>query len=67
MFHFPPFDATYGDTDVTRLVNEKNIDMVVYGHLHGKNARVSPVVTKDDIPYYLTSADLVNFKLTQLV
>ena len=67
MFHFPPFDATYGDTDFTRLVKENNIDMVVYGHLHGKNARVSPIVTKDDIPYYLTSADLVNFKLTQLV
>ncbi|MBO4695159.1 MAG: metallophosphoesterase [Clostridia bacterium] len=67
MFHFPPFDATYTDTEFTQLVKENNMDIVVYGHLHGKNARVSPIVTKDDIPYYLTSADLVNFKLTQLV
>ena len=67
MFHFPPFDATYNETAFTQIVKENNIDMVIYGHLHGKNSRVNPEVNKDGIPYYLTSADLVNFKLIQLL
>ena len=66
MFHFPPFDAQYSDSPFTDLCKENKVDKVIYGHLHGKNVRVIPCVEKDGIPYYLTSADLVHFKLTEL-
>lgn len=44
MLHYPPFEATYQDTDVTSLLEKFNVDFVLYGHLHGKGARVTPTL-----------------------
>ena len=60
MLHYPPFDAKYGDSEVTALLEKYGVRTVTYGHLHGKNARVTHVVRKNDADYYLTSCDLVN-------
>ncbi len=59
LLHYPPFDAKYDDTEVTTLLEKHNVNAVTYGHLHGKNVRVNPRVVKNDIPYYLTSCDLI--------
>ncbi len=66
LLHFPPFDAKYTDSDVTQYLRKYNVDKVVYGHLHGKNARVTPTVVKDGIEYLITSCDLVENKLVEL-
>ena len=66
VLHYPPFDAKYNDSDVTQLLRKYNVNSVTYGHLHGKNSRVTPVVKKDGIPYYITSCDLVENKLVRL-
>ena len=67
LLHFPPFDAKYGDSEVTEILKKHSVDKVLYGHLHGKNARVTPVVTKDDTDYILTSCDLVDNKLVRVL
>lgn len=59
LLHYPPFDAKYNDTAVTALLEKYEVNAVTYGHLHGKNVRVTPKVVKNDIPYYLTSCDLI--------
>lgn len=66
MTHYPPFNARFEDSEVTELFEKYGADLVVYGHLHGKNVRVLPVVNKGNIPYYITSCDQINNTLTEL-
>lgn len=67
MTHYPPFDATFADNRFTDLIATYAPDAVVYGHLHGKDARARLVVDKKGIPYYLTSCDLVGNKLVDIL
>lgn len=66
MLHYPPFDAKRNDSEVIALLEKHGVNAVTYGHLHGKNARATPVVYKNGIPYYLTSCDLVNNTLVEI-
>lgn len=63
LLHYPPFDAKYSDTEVTAILEKHAVNAVTYGHLHGKNVRVNPCVVKNDIPYLLTSCDLIGNRL----
>lgn len=66
MCHYPPFDFGKQDNEFTNLFEEYGISKVVYGHLHGKERGVL-YLNKNNIDYYLTSCDLVNNKLVQIV
>lgn len=66
MLHYPPFDADYGDTEMTQVLESYGVDYVLYGHLHGKNVRVTPMLTKNNVKYILTSCDLINNKLVNV-
>ena len=66
MLHYPPFEATYQDTEVTPPPAQYNVDYVLYGHLHGKSVRVTPSLKKRNITYILTSCDLVDNKLIEV-
>ena len=61
MMHYPPFNAKIDDSEFTSLIKEYGADEVVYGHLHGKNARLAPIIDKSGIKYYLTSCDFLGF------
>lgn len=63
MLHYPPFDADYIDTDVTRLLESYGVKYALYGHLHGKGVRVTPRLKKNGVEYILTSCDLICNKL----
>ena len=60
MMHFPPHNMTKEDSNFTYLLQENNIDIVVYGHLHGKLVNMDKVFTKNNITYYFTSTDHIN-------
>lgn len=66
MLHYPPFEATYADTQVTDILERYEVDYVLYGHLHGKNVRVTPRINKNGIEYILTSCDLVDNKVIEV-
>lgn len=66
LLHYPPFDAEYKDSDVTKLLEEYNVDYALYGHLHGKNVRVTPKLKKNGVEYILTSCDLIDNKLVEV-
>ncbi|MBQ9276316.1 MAG: metallophosphoesterase [Clostridia bacterium] len=66
MMHYPPFDATYGESEFTKIFEKYGVDVVLYGHLHGKNVRVTRKVEKNGIIYYLTSCDLIDNKLIEI-
>lgn len=66
LLHFPPFEATFNDTEITDLLKKYNVNKVVYGHLHGERCKAVNIVSKQNIDYYLTSCDKVNNTLVQI-
>ncbi|MDR0426527.1 MAG: metallophosphoesterase [Clostridiales bacterium] len=66
MLHYPPFNSRMTDSAFTELIGTYPADAVIYGHLHGKNSRVKPLVELGGIPYHLTSCDLVGNKPVML-
>ncbi len=67
MMHYPPFNVKREESPFTQLFSQYAVDCVVYGHLHGKDSRADLKVVKDGIPYYLTSCDILDNKLTEIV
>ena len=66
MMHFPPFNGRRDDSEFIKLLIENDIRTVVYGHLHGKDCRIDKYVKKFGIDFWLTSADIVDFQLTEI-
>lgn len=66
MTHYPPFNVRREHNAVTDLMEENHVTAAIYGHLHGKDARADLVVKKNNVPYYLTSCDLVGNKLVKI-
>ena len=60
MMHYPPFNVKRDESIFTDIFESSGARKVVYGHLHGKQCRVSPKVIKNGVEYYLTSCDQVN-------
>lgn len=67
LLHFPPFDVLFNDSEVTDLLQDYKVDKVLYGHLHGKNARVNPTIEKNGLTFLLTSCDLIGNKLIEVI
>ncbi|MBR2989242.1 MAG: metallophosphoesterase [Clostridia bacterium] len=60
MMHYPPFNSKFERSAFTDIIDEYDVNAVVYGHLHGKNARCKKIVNINDTNYYLTSCDMVD-------
>ncbi len=67
LFHYPPFNNKTEDSEYTKKVEEVGADAVVFGHLHGKHPIYRLKIIKNNIPYYLTSCDVVKNKLVQII
>ena len=67
MIHYPPFNSTRQQNAFLDLLERYNVDIVVYGHLHGKNIRATLYEERNGIKYYLTSCDQVQNKLVQIL
>ena len=65
MVHFPPFTSKQEDTEFSRLFEEKGVENVVFGHIHG--AAYFPLRTiKNGVTYHLSACDKVAFKLIKI-
>ena len=65
MLHYPPYTTKEEDNDVTKMLEEFEVDAVVYGHIHAylkQNLRLE----KNGVKYFLTSCDLVGNKLVTI-
>ncbi len=67
MIHYPPFNAKREDSLFTKLFEENSVDSVVYGHLHRTPGAYPLQCERKGIRYFLTSCDLVGFRLTQVL
>lgn len=67
LIHFPPFTFKKEDTLFTSIFEEYGVNAVIYGHLHGKYVKAEKITEKNGIMYYLTSCDMVENKLTEII
>ncbi len=67
LMHYPPFNAKLEDTDFTKLLEEFNVDYVVFGHIHGNKYGYKTISSKNGITYFLTSCDLINNNLIKIL
>ena len=67
MLHYPPFNGTFRPTAFTDAIAEYSPDAVVYGHLHCGAGRVRRKLLIGEVPYYLTSCDLVGNELVKVL
>ena len=67
MIHYPPFNAKREDSLFTGLFRENAADIAVYGHLHRTAGAYPMQCEKDGVRYFLTSCDLLGFRLVQVL
>ncbi len=67
MIHYPPFNSRREDSGFTELFEKYHVDAVVYGHIHNNIGRYERYIEKNGIPYYLTSADMVEMNPVEIV
>ncbi len=67
LMHYPPFNSKNEDSDFTNLLEKYNVNFCVFGHLHSYDKKQKLVVEKNNIKYFLTSCDLVNNKLVEII
>lgn len=63
IMHYPPFNVKREASIFTEIFESVGIKKVIYGHLHGKDSLAVKKFSRANITYYLTSCDLVDFKL----
>jgi len=66
IIHYPPFNAMRDDSAFTQMMEEYKVDICIYGHLHGKGGRKELETIKNGIKYYLTSCDLLDFRVAEI-
>lgn len=66
IMHYPPMDMNLNDSEFTDILQEYNVDTVVFGHVHTRNKYKKLIFDKNGIRYYLTSCNLVNNKLIEI-
>ena len=65
MIHYPPFNLKREDSNFTRLFEEKGVEKVIFGHLHG--SMFFPLESeKNGVEYHLTSCDKTGFRLVKI-
>jgi len=60
MIHYPPYNMKKEDSDFTKLLEEHNVDKVIFGHLHGKIVNMEKVLVRNNISYYFTATDHID-------
>ena len=65
--HYPPYLPKNKQTDFVKLFNEFGVNAVVFGHVHKDPMGLKLTEQIDGIDYYLTSCDLLNNQITQIM
>ena len=65
--HYPPLNKTEMDTEFTRLIEAYEVETVLYGHLHGEDARRHAYTGMHrGVEYRLTASDQIGFCPVQI-
>ncbi|NEU03757.1 MULTISPECIES: metallophosphoesterase [Clostridium] len=62
MLHYPPANNIEEENGFTEILNEYNVEKVIYGHIHGSGLNYAFEGEKNGIEYILTSCDHIDFE-----
>jgi predicted phosphohydrolase len=62
MLHYPPFNENRAPSGFTEQLERAGVELVVYGHLHGRSCRGGFEGVRNGVEYRLVSADHIEFK-----
>ena len=65
MLHYPP--VYNKENDFTALMEEFNVKICVYGHLHGETAQTCPTKYIKNTACHLVACDALDFNLKRLI
>lgn len=66
MTHYPPLAEGGGETRLSRLLEEYQVNDAVYGHLHGASLRGAVTGLHGTVQYHCVSCDGLKFSMYQL-
>lgn len=66
LIHYPPFNSTRETNAILELFEKYGVDIVIYGHLHGNVSRARLSDNINNVKYYLTSCDMLDFNLIRV-
>ncbi len=66
MVHFPPFFATGETNEFVDVMKEYNIDICLYGHLHGEGHNNIKEGVINDVEFHCVSSDYLDFNLKEI-
>lgn len=61
MLHYPPFNENRAPSGFTDLLESAGVELLLYGHLHGRSCRCGFEGVRNGIQYHLVSADHIGF------
>lgn len=64
--HFPPFPKSREETDMIKLMAQYQVDLCVYGHIHGESPESTTPSRIGGVLCQLTAADALGFKPLRL-
>lgn len=67
LMHYPPFNNNEEQNEFTNLLEQYNVNAVVFGHIHGKNYTYKLKTTINNIDYFLTSCDQTLNNLVKII
>lgn len=62
MLHYPPFNENRAPSGFSEQLERAGVELVVYGHLHGRSCRGGFEGVRNGVEYRLVSADHIEFK-----
>lgn len=67
LIHYPPFNVRKEPSLFTKLFEDNGVDKVVYGHLHGKGVVPYYRLNINGVEYILSSCDMVDNQLVEVL
>lgn len=68
VMHYPPVDDSGQETEITGIIDDYQIDHMIYGHLHGPESFKNIYEgEKKQTSYHLVSADYLEFQLKKIL
>ncbi|WP_371371480.1 metallophosphoesterase [Sporomusa aerivorans] len=67
MLHFPPFYAQHTEAGFASLIAKYNVELCIYGHLHGESINNVATGMINGTDYHLVACDALNFQVKRLL
>lgn len=66
VIHYPPFNQDHSASDFTKLLSQYNVELCLYGHLHGQGHKYHYEGIIDGVEYKFIASDFLDFKLERI-